>query len=265
MSEAELDILNNQNEHPRRLRFDWLLPIFFRPRRTLNQIAEQNHSVWLVPLLVLSLLAIIAALAASPIRQQAVQMGSELPQDFQYWSPEQQQQYLEAQANSAGPLFTAIFPALTALLGLWVSWFLLGSILHLALTLTGSRSTNTAALNLAAWASLPLGLRSIVQIIAMLATGQLVAGPGLSGFIAADATGFALFLRSMLGFIDVYFLWMVVLLLIGAAIISGMRRGKAWGTALAAVILLLALQALPNFIGSQLSGLSSGGRGFFFF
>jgi len=264
MAEAELDALNN-NEHPRRLRFDWLLPLFFRPRRTLTQVGEQNHGVWLAPLLVLTLLVIVAALAAHPIRQQAAQMGSAIPPDFQYWSTDQQQAYMDAQANSSGPMFTLIFPALSALLGLWVSWFLLGSILHLALTLTGSRSSNIASLNLAAWASLPLGLRSIVQIVAMLANKQLIAGPGLSGFIASDATGFMLYLRSMLGFIDIYFLWMVILLLIGAVIISGMRRGKAWVTTLIAVLILLALQALPGFIGSQLGGLSSGGRGFFFF
>lgn len=262
MTEAELDTLNN--EHPRRLHFEWLLPMFFRPRRTLGKIAEQNHGVWLAPLLVLSLLVIIAALAASPIRKQAAQMGSEIPAGFEYWSAEQQEQYMQAQADSAGPTFTLIFPAVSALLGLWVSWFLLGSILHLALTLTGSRSSNAAALNLAGWASLPLGLRSIVQTIAMLVKSQLIAGPGLSGFISSDATGVAFYLRSMLGFVDIYFLWMVALLLVGAVLISGMRRGKAWVTTLVAVLILLALQALPGFIGSQLSGLSNGG-GYFFF
>ena len=69
----------------------------------------------------------------------------------------------------------------------------------------------------------------------------------------------------MLGFVDIYFLWMVALLLIGAAIISGMQRGKTWVTVLVAVLILLALQALPGFIGGQLGGLSGAGSGFFFF
>jgi hypothetical protein len=150
-------------------------------------------------------------------------------------------------------------------LGLWVSWFLLGSILHLALTLAGSRGTNTAALNLTGWAMLPLGPRMIVQMAVVLINKQLIAGQGLSGFIASDATGFLLYLRSMLGFVDIYFLWMVALLLIGAAIISGMQRGKTWDTVQFAVLILLALQALPGFIGGQLGGLSGAGRGFFFF
>ena len=265
MTEAELENLDVIEERPRRVHFEWLLPTFFRPRRTLTAISEQSHAVWITPLLVLSVLAIVAVLAASPVRQLAAQMGSEIPPDFEWWSPEQQQQFMEAQANSSGPMFTIVFPALGAVLGLWVGWFLLGSILHLALTLAGSRSTNTAALNLAGWAMLPLALRMIVQTIAVLANKQLIAGQGLSGFIAADATGFLLYLRSMLGFVDIYFLWMVALLLTGAAIISGLRRGKAWLTVLATVLILLALQALPGFIGGQLDGLSGAGSGFFFF
>ncbi|TLN26664.1 hypothetical protein FDZ74_01750 [bacterium] len=265
MTEAELENLDVIEERPRRMHFEWLLPLFFKPRRTLTKISEQNHAVWITPLLVLSLLAIIAVLAASPVRQLAAQTGSEIPPDFQYWSPEQQQQFMEAQTNSSGPTFTLIFPALGSVIGTWVSWFLMGSILHLSLTLAGSRSTNTATLNLAGWAMLPLGLRMIVQTIAMLANKQLIAGQGLSGFIASDATGFMLYLRSMLGFVDIYFIWMVALLILGALIISGMQRGKVWVTTLAAVLILLALQALPAFVGGQLGGLSGAGRGFFFF
>lgn len=265
MTEAELENIDVIEERPRRMHFEWLLPLFFKPRRTLEKVAAQNHGVWITPLLVLTLLAIIAVLAASPVRQMAAQMGSEIPPDFQYWSPEQQQQFMEAQTNSAGPVFTTVFPALGSVLGLWVSWFLMGSILHLALTLAGSRGTNTAALNLTGWAMLPLGLRMIVQTIAVLANKQLIAGQGLSGFIASDTTGFMLFLRSMLGFVDIYFLWMVALLIVGALIVSGMQRGKVWVTTLAAVLILLALQALPGFIGGQLGGLSGSGRGFFFF
>ena len=129
MTEAELENLDVIDERPRRVHFEWLLPTFFRPRRTLTTISEQSHAVWITPLLVLSVLAIVAVLAASPVRQLAAQMGSEIPPNFEWWSPEQQQQFMEAQANSSGPMFTIVFPALGAVLGLWVSWFLLGSMI----------------------------------------------------------------------------------------------------------------------------------------
>jgi len=263
MAEAELDALNN-NEHPRRLRFDWLLPLFFRPRRTLTQIGEQNHGVWLAPLLVLTLLVIISALAAHPIRQQAAQMGSAIPPDFQYWSTDQQQAYMDAQANSSGPMFTLIFPALSALLGLWVSWFLLGSILHLALTLTGSRSSNTASLNLAAWASLPFLIGFLVQAVYLLSTGQLITAPGLAGFASADGVGLSAVARPFLGVVDLYWIWHIVLLLIGAVDSSGTSRLKTVIVVLTVVLLVWVLRALPGILAARLSSMPAT-QPFFFY
>jgi len=60
----------------------------------------------------------------------------------------------------------------------------------------------------------------------------------------------------LLALIDLYFIWQVVLILIGSEKISSLPRLKAWGAALVAVVILLLLQALPAFIGMQLNGLS---------
>ena len=259
MTEAELENLDIVEERPRRVHFEWLLPTFFRPRRTLAKIAEQNHAVWITPLLVLSLLAIVAVLAASPVRQLAAQMGSEIPPDFEWWSPEQQQQFMEAQANSSGPMFTIVFPALGAVLGLWVSWFLLGSILHLSLTLAGSRSSNTAALNLVGWASLPYALRSLVQIVGMLLSRSVINAPGLSGFAAEGAAGAAAFAGALLAFVDLYLIWQIILLLVGVVPVSRLARGKAWAAVFISLALILLISAVPALIAAQLGGLSGGG------
>ncbi|GIV63017.1 MAG: hypothetical protein KatS3mg045_0356 [Bellilinea sp.] len=257
MAETELnDIEGVEEPRPRRLRWDWLLPVFFRPGRTMHAVSQQEKGVWLAPLLVLSLLALIVSLAGGPARAAAAQPGGELPPDFQYWPPEQQEQYFQSQQNRASPLVIYGLPALGALAGIWVGWFLLGSILHLALTMVGSRGSNTAALNLAAWASMPFAIRFIVQAVYMLTTQQVIQAPGLSGFIAADAAGFAAFLRPLLAHVDVYTLWMIILLLIGAAPLTGLGKGKTWAAVILSVLLLLALQALPGYIASRLSGLN---------
>jgi hypothetical protein len=257
MAETELDVLAPQAE--RRMHFDWLLPLFFRPGRTLSAAVKQERGVWLLPLLVVTLLIIISVLAAGPARVLAAQTGGTLPLDFQYWSPDQQAQYMQAQQNSASPLFISVFPALGAVLGLWVTWFLLGSILHLGLTLIGSRSSNTAALNLAGWASLPLGVRYLVQTAAVLASGLLVKNAGLSGFIAADAKGFDIFLRAVLALVDIYWIWQTILLMVGSAPMSGLKPAKSALATLLVAVLVLALAALPGFLGAQLSGLSGAG------
>lgn len=263
MAELELATDLSNDEKPRRLHFEWVLPLFFRPARTLKTVVERDHPVWQTPLLILSVLAIVVVLVGAPIRTQLSQQVGELPPDFQYWPPDQQEQYFASQANKANPLFIYLFPALGALIGIWLSWFLLGSILHLALTLSGSRGTSRQAINLVAWASLPFAIRSIVTILAILINKRLIEAAGVSGFIAADAEGFASFMRVLLAFVDIYLIWQVILLMVGSLPLTGLSRGKAWTAVLISVLLMLVLQTVPGYVSGLLSGLELT-RGFFF-
>jgi hypothetical protein len=247
----------------RRWRFDWLLPTFFRPARTMGNAARAEKPVWLLPLLIVSLLIIASVLAAGPIRAQAAQSGAVLPPDYQYWSVEQQNQYQAAQQNASSPLFIYVFPALGKLLGLWTGWLLTSILLHLGLTIAGSNATQLRAFNLAGWAALPLGLRHLVQAAAAIAASTVVANPGLSGFISSDAEGFKAFLRALAALVDLYWMWQLLLLLLGSVPLSGLRRVKAWLVTLLVAAIVLLLSGLPGYLASSLSGLKLTG-GFFF-
>ena len=122
------------------LRFEWVLPLFIKPRKTISTIVEQDKPAWLTPLLILSALLLITVLVSGPIRLQQIQSGATLPQDFQYYSEADQQKFLTAQATQSSPLFVYVFPFLSGMLKLWISWFLLGSLLYLSLTLAGSKA-----------------------------------------------------------------------------------------------------------------------------
>jgi hypothetical protein len=249
----------------RRLRLDWILPVLFRPGKALREVVREEASTWLAPLLLLSLLVIAAGVVAGPLRTQAVlSQPPTLPQDFQYWSPDAQQKYIEANQPNTSPLFMYGFPILAGLGYVWIGWFLLGAILHIILTLSGSRGSRAADFSVAGWSMLPLAVRQVVRIAAMLITQQMVSRPGLSGFIAADATGVMAFTGALLALFDIYILWQIILLVIGASDGSGLARSKAIGAVLGAVLLLLALQALPGFVSSLLGGLKVD-RPFFFF
>ncbi len=258
-----------ENELPeapkRRLRPDWILPVLFRPGKALGEVVHSEASTWLTPLLLLSLLVIASALIAGPLRTQAaLSRPFEPPPDFQYWSPEMQQQYMEANQPNTSFAFMYIFPAVANLLGIWVGWFLLGAILHVILTLSGSRGSRGADFSLAGWSMLPYAVRIIVQMVYMLATRQMISRPGVSGFLPADATGGMAFLVSLLSLVDLYLVWQFVLLVIGAVRGSGLARGKVFGAVALSLVLLIALQALPGFASAQLSGLTVN-RPFFFF
>jgi hypothetical protein len=161
-------------------------------------------------------------------------------------------------------MMTTGFPAIGALLGLWIGWFVLGGILHLALTLLGSRTTTVSAFNMAAWASIPFAIRMIVQIIAMLTTHKLIVSPGLSGFMAADGTGALMFARIVLSMVDLYLIWQTILLILGAVSLPGLSRRKAVTGVIGIMILMLVLSAIPGFIAAQLGGLDVT-RSFFYF
>ncbi|MCC6146295.1 MAG: YIP1 family protein [Anaerolineaceae bacterium] len=258
-------------EHPesgqynRRLRWDWILSIFYRPCRTLEQITRQERPAWLAPLLLLTILTVAHILLAAPARQAEAQMSAAQPPVMDYYTPEQQAQFEQGLAAGQGFVFIYFFPLLGGILGVWLSWLLLGSILHLALTLSGSRSTSALAFNLSAFAFLPTALRLIVRTAFTLVSGGMVQSPGLSGFITAGADGTLPFLHWVLSFVDLYLLWMTALLMMGVAKLPGLNHNRARAAALITILIWLALVALPGFLGAKLGQLSTGGNGPIFF
>ena len=131
--------------------------------------------------------------------------------------------------------------------------------LHLVFTLLGGRGSTRSSLNIVAWASLPYALRDLVRTIFMLAAGRLIQNPGLSGFAPAGEGGLNALCAGLLGLVDIYLLWHVLLIGLGLRASERVTPAKAWGGAAATLAVLLALQALPAFLANRLGALASGG------
>ena len=253
MSEIALPKL----ERPRRFHFEWLIPALFRPRAPFARIAGHAGDAWLTPLAVITLVELGRVLAVGTIRQAQAAMGQvQLPPDFQYWPPQMQEQFMQAQQATQGPIFIYALPAFVAVMGVWLGWILLSALLHLALTMLGGRSPTRNTLNVVAWASLPFAVRGLVVAGYTLATQALVNGPGLSGFAPTDGTQPSAFLRELLIHLDAYLLWYVLLAILGARLASSLSAGKVIGAVLVTTLIVLALQALIGFGLLQFSGLS---------
>jgi hypothetical protein len=231
--------------------------VFFRPKATFRSINEQNRGVWRLPMLILTLATLASILVAGSIKQQiALNSTPELPPDFQYFSPEQQAQVMQAMQATSGPVFIYVFPAIVALLGIWLGWLLVGGLLHLAVTLFGGRGETIYTMNLVAWASLPLVLRELVRAVSMLVTGQLINSPGLSGFAPADPTGSTTYLSAILAAIDIYLLWHIVLLVIGVRVGNGLSLVKSIIAVLLTVGIVTGLAALLETLAGRLGSLT---------
>ena len=244
-------------EPPRRAHFDWVLPALFRPRRTFAKIAEQSGDAWLTPILVVMIVAVAHALVAGWLKQTAALGGTvDLPPDFQYWSPDQQNQFMQAQAAASGPVFLYVFPAILSALSVWVGWLVVVGLLHLVFTLLGARGTTRTAMNMVAWAGLPFAVRDLVRIGYMVATRQLVGDPGLSGFASADGGAVSVFLAEFLRLFDLYLIWHILLLVLGVRVAETLPAPKAWGGVLITLGIVMLLQSLPGLAMAQFSGLN---------
>lgn len=242
---------------PRRFHFSWVPAVLFRPRQTFSKIAAQSSGVWLTPLLILTVTAVLQVLVAGSIKQSAALSGQvELPPEFQYYSPEQQAQFQQALAATSGPVFIYVFPALMATAKVWVGWLLVGGLIHLVLTLLGGRGDTDSAMNLVAWSSLPLAVRELVRCVAMFSSKHLIANPGLAGFAPAGTGDLSLYLSAFLSLIDLYIIWHIVLMIIGVRAGNGLTLAKATGGILVSILLVLLLQALLMYFMTRLGGLN---------
>jgi hypothetical protein len=167
MSESTIE--KNKTAAPE-MHWRWLPGMLLKPRKTIQAVLAEKKAVWLTPLLVLSALIILAVLVAAPIQRQIVQSGSNIPENFQYWTSDEQNAFLQAQASQTSPLFLYVFPVLRRVSGYWLIWLLTSSLLHLAITLRGSRSSRIGASNLVAWSMTPFILRVLVEIFVILFT-----------------------------------------------------------------------------------------------
>lgn len=233
---------------PRRIQFFRIPQLLFQPRRTLTEISAESVPSWLTPMLVLSITALLSVIVSGFLTSRAAMMGEmTLPPDWQYWTPEMQNNYMQAQQSMQGPVFVYIIPFVSAFVGLWLGWLILSGLLHLGSTLLGGRGSMAGALSMVGWAYLPFALRDLLRIVFMLLTGHAIASAGLSGFAENSA-----FLAQILSRTDLFYMWSAVLMVIGLGISDGLSRGKAV-IAVAAILLLLLLAQAG--IGSLLSGI----------
>ncbi len=251
-------------EQNKRFDLSGIFEVFLHPVRAFRRISTQTKASWLTPLVILSIMVVLSTVVVGRLKNQAAATGEiTYPPDFQYYTPEQQAQYMQAIQSTQGPVFNYVLPGITSLLGVWFGWLILGGIVHLVTTLFGGRGSTQLSMNIVAWASLPLAVREIVQIVYMLAAKRLIANPGLSGFSPADSKGLTLFFSLLLGLIDIYLIWQIILIILGVRISTRLSNAKATISVLLSVLVILLLQTGLSYLLSVLSKLTIT-RPFFF-
>jgi len=228
-----------------------LLEILVRPRHFFQKVGSLEKHNWLLPLLVITL-AGIYAMAAAAVARHATLGEIPYPEGFQYYLPEEQERYRWAMSIERGPLFLFFFPAVGTSFGIWIYWLLMSTFLGLFWKIGRSKISGVTLRNMVAWAMLPLALRFILQGTAIFITKQLVSQSGLS-FLFQQPPLFSPYLGGLAQMVDFYYLWHVLLLLMGSIILSGISTWRSVPLTLLAIFLWLNLSSGWSALMAQLN------------
>jgi hypothetical protein len=258
--------------------FGTLLGVLFRPSSTFIALRDAKRRWWIVPaLLALVLIAVHGftdARVSTALLNQQSQMR-EVPIKDPYGG---------GAIDGPGGMPSQLGPhpltiGLTIggrLVGTVVSWLLWAGLLALASTFFGQNGANFGGFfAMVTWARLPFTLRSLVQTLYMTLTGTLIYNQGLSGLVldnrpAATAAGVingpglngmmggARYIppslgqqvaAAVLGQIDIYLVWSLLLMVAGVWAFARLSRRKALLVTLAIWVLGIGVGLLPTFIG----------------
>ena len=225
--------------------------VFLNPRAAFSEMASENRATWFTPMLILSITTILAVVTAGYLKTRASMMGEiTLPPDWQWWTPEMQNNYMQAQQATQGPVFMYVMPLIGSITGLWLGWLVLAGLLHLGSTLFGGRGSMQNALNLVGWGSLPFALRDVLRVAYMFLAQHTITSPSLSGFATST------FFVQVLSRVDLFLVWNIALLVIGFAVADGLPRGKSFANVIIVIILVLLAQAGLAALASNIGGSS---------
>jgi hypothetical protein len=241
-----------------------------RPRVTLEYLNENEKRAWWLPALLGLLLAVLPILVAAPIttRQSREAFLANQEQIAERYGTQQDPAQMEqALSIATNPLITTIFPAVVGGLGRIAGWLIWAGVLYLAGMALGGRSTYGALFRMVVWAWLPYTVRGLLQTVYIVASGQLITNPGLSGLVKQPQSVSELFTAppslgqtlcaAGLGVIDLYLVWNLILLVIGVSVTTRLPKRKAVLVTLGVWILLTAVSLIPTLVGSlAMQGLS---------
>ncbi len=275
--------MTGETSYPQQRNFLQLLwGIIARPRATFQHLNQEGRRLWWLMALLTAVLVILPLIVGAPIAarqaREAVmavtgfQVGvvrQEEPgvrgrvEPAQELTPEQQQQMEQAMRYASSPLVITVFPAIGRVAGLIVGWLAWAGFLYLSGMVVGGHARFGDLFRMVVWAWVPYALRGLLQTLYILASGQLITNPGLSGLVAVHRTASEgmmappsagqIIASSILSRIDIFLFWNLALLVIGTVVVGRISGRKATALVLGIWLVLTLLGLLPALVGLLVS------------
>ncbi|MEJ5310349.1 MAG: Yip1 family protein [Anaerolineae bacterium] len=249
--------------------FALFLGVLFRPKATFGYLKDNHKKAWWLPaflIMLLTLAPLWAASRPSPAAQATPPGKMEMVTGVDPRMMEGVVAEPSTPAPASGGLNVLKFGG--TVLGTVAAWLLWGGALYLASVFLGRSSSFGQMFRLAVWTWLPYGLRGLVQAVYILMTGEAITNAGFSGFVIDKSVTSLippgpgqLALASILGRVDVFMIWHVLLVSVALMAFTGLTRRKALTATLAIWIVFALVGIVPAIFGGMVSGIggSTGG------
>jgi hypothetical protein len=229
-----------------------LVSIIDRPAVTMSYIGKKPGWAWVKPaLLVLVGLAVFSVVTAPltselALRQAQQQMAS-LP-------PQQAEQAAAQVERFTSPPVMAGFSIVGGLVALAVIWLLGAGVLYFLGLVAGSEANFGQSFAILTWSWLPYALRNLVLAAYVAYKGQMI-NQGLSFLVATgdQIKDAANWLYGLLSQIDLFYLWHLILVIVGLAAVGRLSKTKATIVGVIYLAVTTALSLVPTLLGAMFS------------
>jgi hypothetical protein len=240
-----------------------LLGVLLRPRATFTYLRENQPRSWIVPALLIALCIMLPVFAGTSASQTITDPSMNMGMPGGAVVMPEGRVIVEGGGAPmpempAQPLALTLLQTAGALVSLPLTWLLWGGALYLASVFLGRSSGFAPMFRLTVWTWIPYAVRGLLQAVFIWTTGQAISNKGFAGYVLDSAVPQMitpgpgkLALAGILGRVDLFLVWNLILLVIGLMAFTKLPRRKA----LVAVLVIWAVFALLSIVPAILGGM----------
>jgi hypothetical protein len=229
-----------------------LVSIIDRPAATMSYAGKKPGWAWVTPALLVLVGLVVFSVVTAPLTselalRQAQQQVASLP-------PQQAEEAAAQIERFTSPTWVAGFSIVGGLITLAVMWLVGGGILYFLGLVAGGEANFAQSFAILAWSWLPYLLRNLVLAAYVSYSGQMI-NKGLSFLVATgdQAKDAANWLYVLLSQFDLFYLWHLVLVVVGLVAVGRFSKTKATIVGMIYLAVTTALSLVPTLVGTLFS------------
>ena len=214
----------------------------------MSYVGKKPGWAWVMPALLILVGLVAFSVVTAPLASELAQR--QVQQQMVSMPPEQAEQMADLSERLTSPPMVAGLSIVGGLVTLAVMWLVWAGVLYFLGLVAGGEASFAQSFVLLAWSWIPYSVRHLTQAAYIAYSGQLILNQGLSFLVATgDQTKDAAnWLYGLLSQFDLFYLWHLILVVVGLAAIGRFSKTKATIVGLIYLAVTTALSLVPVFV-----------------